>query len=181
MSKDISDYDIARSGLSNALNVIGQVFTALQQAEQVFSVVHNADKHGKALAKDVDTQKKELASLEEKIAVAQAHIVAVAAEIGVAEADASARIETVLAAEKKTVSDAKKAAADKVATALSAADSAIQDANTKASNAQAMFDIAAAGLLAKETELTANIAHLETKLTTLKAQAQKFAAALVGE
>ena len=175
------DFSNARSALTGALNVAGPILVALQQAEQVFGVLQNAEKHSKALAMDVDSQKKELAALEDKIAATQKKAADVLAEVGIAEADADARIEAVVAAEKKAVSDAKKATAEKMTAGLAAADALIQEAMARASAAQEQADTKIAELRANEAELIASTTQLESKLDKLKAQAQKFAAALTGE
>jgi hypothetical protein len=176
-----TDFSAARSGLSNALSVIAPVLTALQQAEQVFGVLQNADKHSKALAKEVATQQQVLGSLKAQAVDADTAAKAILAGIPALEKEAEARTAAALAAEKKAVADAKKAATESIGVAQAKAYAEIAKVTTNLAEAQQAAEVRISTLIATELELGSVITALEAKLDKLKAQAQKFAAALTAD
>ena len=62
-----NDFAVARSGLSNALGVISPILTALQQADTIFGVLANAEKHKNLLETEVADYKDELNKAQEAI------------------------------------------------------------------------------------------------------------------
>ena len=176
-----NEFAAARSGLSNALNVIGPMLTAMQQADAVFGVLANAEKHKRVLETEVADWKAELEKSKAAVAKAQQKLKDVTAEIGIAESDADVRIRAALEAEQKQTAAAKEAAVtDRAKYAKMAAD-ALQDSNSNIAKAQAASAAVVIELAAKESDLSSSIAALEKKLATMRASAQKFAAALTGE
>jgi len=176
-----NDYSQARSALSNTLNVLGPVLTALQQADTVFGVLANAEKHKRVLETEVADYKEELAKTKDAVAKQQKKLKDVTAEIGVAEADADEKIKATLADEKAQIAAAKAQTAEaKQQYAKQAAEAQATSSATIAAAQKASAD-AVAELSTKEAGLNASIAALEKKLDTLKASAAKFAAALTAE
>jgi chaperonin cofactor prefoldin len=176
-----NDFSQARSALAGALATAGPILVALQQADTVFGVLANAEKHKRALETEVADYKAELGMSKDAVAKAQKKLKDVTAEIAVAEADADARIKAVLEDEKVQVAAAK-AGADTAKTEFSKAVSDAQAASSAAIVAaqKASADVVAE-LNAKEAGLNTSIAALEKKLDSLKASAAKFAAALTAE
>lgn len=176
-----TDFSQARSALASALATAGPILSALQQADTVFGVLANAEKHKRMLETEVADHKSELESAKAAVAKSQKKLKDVTAEIAVAEADADARIKAVLAAEQQQVTAARNATAleqSKYAGMTAVALQASQDGIAKAQAASAAVVIE---LTAKEAALNNSIAALEKKLDALRASAQKFAAALTGE
>ena len=176
-----TDFSGARSALTGALGVAGPILTALQQAEQVFGVLANAEKHSKMLAKEVADHKAALADHQAAVAKAKEQVVAVLSEIGVAEKQADERITAALASEKEQVAAAKKAAAEAKRKLADETAAAQQAANSAVALARDASEKVLGELAAKEAALNTSIATLEKKLDTLRTNAQKFAAALTAE
>ena len=107
-----NDYSQARGALANTLNVLGPVLTALQQADTVFGVLANAEKHKKVLEAEVADYKSELDKTKDAVAKQQKKLKEVTAEIVVAEADADAKIKAVMADEKLQIEATKAQAAE---------------------------------------------------------------------
>lgn len=176
-----NDFSSARSALVGALNVAGPILAALQQADTVFGVLANAEKHKKLLESEVVDYKAELDKTKDAVLKQQKKLKDVTAEIAVAESDADVRIKAVLEAEKQQTAAAKEAATVERAKYAKLAAEALQASNDSIAKAQAASAAVVIELNAKEAGLNTSIAALEKKLDTLRASAQKFAAALTGE
>ena len=173
-----TDFSGARSALVGALSVAGPILTALQQADQVFGVLANAEKHKRVLEAEVADYKAELEKTKGAVTKLQEKLKAVTAEISVAEKEADARIEAALAAEKVQVQEAKVATAQAIATMTATRDKVQTEAATAMAASQAAHTEAMAAFNAKEASISVNITALEKKLEALRANAAKFAAAL---
>ena len=176
-----ADISLARSALTEALNVAGPILTALQQAEQVFGVLQNTEKHRKALAAEVAALQKAIPDAKAAKESAEAHIAAVKAEVAVAEADADERINATITYEAARIAEAKRASAEAIAAAQANAQKIQAECDQATSEVVQVHSAAMAEMTAKEKELSDSIAALEKKLATLRANAAKFAAALTVE
>ena len=175
-----TDFSNARGALAGALNVAGPILAALQQADTVFGVLANAEKHKKMLEAEVADYRAELDKTKDAVAKSQKKLKDVTAEIGIAESDADTRIKAAMAAEKQQTADLKAAAeAQRAGYAKTAAD-ALQASQDTIAKAQAASAAVVVELAEKEAVLNNSIAALEKKLDSLRASAQKFAAALTG-
>jgi chromosome segregation ATPase len=176
-----NDFSQARGALANTISVIGPVLTALQQADTVFGVLANAEKHKKVLEAEVADYKAELEKTKDALTKSQKKLKDISAEIPVAEADADAKIKAVLEDEKVQIAAAKAQAAEAKAVFAVQSSAAQKESADKIAAAKQASDAVVAELSAKEAGLNASITALEKKLDSLRASAQKFAAALTGE
>lgn len=176
-----TDFSGARAALVGALNVAGPILAALQQADTVFGVLANAEKHSKALAAEVADYKAELDKVRTALGKQQDKLKAVNAEVGYAEKDADARIEAALQAEKAQLAAAKLAVAQDISALNTARAKAQADSDAAIVAAQAAHTAAVAEFAASEQRWAADIVALEKKLSALRANAAKFAAALTAE
>lgn len=176
-----TDFSAARSALVGALNVAGPILTALQQAETVFGVLANAEKHKRMLESEVSDYKVELEKTKTAVSKQQEKLKAVTAEIGIAEKDADTRIEAALQAEKAQLAAAKLSVAQDISALNTARAKAQAEADAAIVAAQAAMATITSDLAAKEAALQSDITALEKKLAALRANAAKFAAALTAE
>ena len=175
-----TDFSKARSGLAGAMDVLGPMLNAMQQADAVFGVLANAEKHKKLLETEVADYKAELDKTKDAVAKQQKKLKDVTAEIAVAETDADVRIKAAMDAEKQQTAAAKAAAEAERAKYAKTAAEALQDSNSTIAKAQAASAAVVIELAAKEEAMNTSIAALEKKLESLRASAQKFAASLTG-
>ena len=176
-----TDFSQARAALASALATAGPIITALQQADTVFGVLANAEKHKKVLEAEVADYKAELDKTKKALGTQQQKLKDISAEIPVAEADADAKIKAVMADEKLQIEAAKAQAAEaKAVFAQQTAEAQKASADAIAAAQKKSSDVVAE-LTAKEAGLTASVAALEKKLDSLKSSAAKFAAALTAE
>lgn len=173
-----NDFSQARGALASTVAVLSPVLTALQQADTIFGVLANAEKHKKVLEAEVADYKAELEKTKKAVATQQQKLKDISAEIPVAEADADAKIKAALAEEKAQIAAAKKASAEAMKALADATAIAQQADATKLAQARAASEQVMAELSAKEAAMKDSIAALEKKLEALRANAQKFAAAL---
>ena len=87
-----TDFSQARSALAGALSVAGPMLKALEQADTVFGVLTNAEKHKKLLETEVADYKAELEKLKATVVKQQQKLRDVMAEVLTAEADADGQI-----------------------------------------------------------------------------------------
>lgn len=176
-----NDFSQARGALANTIGVLGPVLTALQHADTVFGVLANAEKHKKVLEAEVADYKSELEKTKKAVAMQQQKLKDISAEIPAAEADADAKIKAVLDEEKVQIAAAKSQAAEAKAVFAKQAAEAQKESADKIAAAKKASDEVVAELSAKEAGLNISITALEKKLDALRANAQKFAAALTAD
>jgi chromosome segregation ATPase len=174
------DIDKASAALTGAVNYFSPMVVALNQADEVFSVLGNAIKLKDAIEKEVATLQATVEPLKAEVESSKAAI----------KANDDAAIEAKQQAEKDIV--AAKAQADAEVKAIKAdvaerTKKAVADSNAKiaevtvvAQQAKEAYDKEVAVMLANKAALQADVGVLETKLAALREQAKKFAASLVG-
>lgn len=170
-----NDVSKAAATLTQAISFFAPMVTALNGADEVFSVLANATDHKDALTKEVAALQKTVEDLKGEIATSKAAVVTSSAEATQAKAESV-----------QAIADAQQQANAKIADILTA----VEAESTKA---QAAFAAAQADIAAKieanqkrhdsnavqaqirEAELNASITQMEAKLEKVKAQAKKFA------
>lgn len=177
------DVDKAASALTGAIGYFAPMVNALNQADEVFSVLSNAIKLKDFITKEVDKLKAEKDSLVNAVAASKA-----ASKEAIAENDAAAMKARAMAAQAiadaKEQADAKvKEILDSVVTSTKAAveESKARQAELAAAvvTAQASFNATTSEMQATKAAMESDIAVLDKKLENLRAQAKKFAASLV--
>jgi chromosome segregation ATPase len=177
------DIDKAAAALTGAINYFAPMVVALNRADEVFAVLSNALKLKESLDVELPRLKKEIADTKQEfknISLAlesamtsnkeNAEKVIEQARKDIEEAKAKADVEVV---------EIKKSVAERTKKAIVDSEAKIALATQEAQEAQTASQESIAVLQNSKTELEKEVSDLEAKLTTLKKQAQKFAAFLV--
>jgi chromosome segregation ATPase len=173
------DIDKASAALTGAVNFFSPMVVALNQADEVFSVLSNAIKLKASIEKEVDALKAEVAPLKAAVETSKAAITANDAAAVDAKtqaekdiADAKAQADAEVKSIKATVADRTKKAVEDSEAKIAATIAAAQQAKDEHEK-----DVAV--MLAGKASLQADVDKLEAKLASLREQAKKFAASLV--
>lgn len=167
-----------RSAANSALSQLNPIVAALQDANKVFDVLYNATVHRDALERDVaalqaaatDAQSRR-ASWDEMTALSMQRAVD-------AEAEAKVRAEKALADANEALAGTHDALTLQIAAAQGEATDALQGIAQHVQTAQAQHDSDMLLMEAARLSAQAEFDVLDKKLAALRANAQKFAAAL---
>jgi len=173
------DIDKAASALVGAKNYFAPVVTALNQADEVFSVLSNAIKLKDALEKDVDSLQSVLAGLKDQVSSSQDAIASNVTVLAEAKAQAEKDIADDRAQADAEVESIKTAVADRTKKSLADAEEKISAGYVALEQANALYKKDMATIESNKASLQADVDALESKLATLREQAKKFAASLV--
>lgn len=172
------DIDKAAAALTGAIGYFKPMVVALNQADEVFSVLSNAVKLKSSIETEVEVLKETLADVKLQLEEGKAAIIdnkEVArnakemAEKDIAEAKAYAIAE---------VKQIKESVSERTKKFIIDSDARLAAANLALENSTKNHGVAMAKMAEEEATLKASIVELESKLTKLKEQAQKFAASL---
>jgi predicted nucleic acid-binding Zn-ribbon protein len=173
------DIDKAASALVGAKNYFAPVVTALNQADEVFSVLSNAIKLKDALEKDVDSLQSVLSGLKDQVSVSQKAIESNVTALAQAKAQAEKDIADAKAQADAEVKSIKAAVADRTKKSIMDAESKIAASYEMLNQAHEMYKNDMTVMSAGKASLQADVDALEAKLASLREQAKKFAASLV--
>jgi chromosome segregation ATPase len=173
------DIDKAASALVGAKNYFAPVVTALNQADEVFSVLSNAIKLKDALEKDVDSLQSVLTGLKDQVLTTQAAISSNVKLTAEAKAQADKDIADAKAQADAEVKSIKAAVADRTKKTVADSEARIAQANAAAQQAEDAYAKEVNVMAAGKASLQADVDALEAKLASLREQAKKFAASLV--
>jgi uncharacterized protein YeeX (DUF496 family) len=176
-----NDVSKAASTLTQAINFFTPMVTALNGADEVFSILANATDHKNALTQEVEALKKTVEELQAQVEASKTAITAndaaaaqakAAAEQSITDAQqkASAQIADILASVELDTAKARTAFAETQA-----------DIAGRIAAAQKTYDSNVVQAQIQEAELSTAIKQLEDKLEKAKAQAKKFAASFAVE
>lgn len=173
------DIDKASSALTGAITYFAPMVTALNQADEVFSVLSNAIKFKTAIEKEVDALKSEIEPLKAEVETSKAAITANDAAAVEAKVKAEKEIADATAQAKESIKLIQASVADRVKKATEDADAKVAEITAATEKTKAEYDSAVAAMESVKNALTADITALETKLASLREKAKKFAASLV--
>ena len=173
------DIDKAAASLTGAINYFSPMVIALNQADEVFSVLSNAIKLKASLEKEVDAIKEIIAPLQAQIDAGKAAVKESEAEAVDAKAKAAHDIADAKAQAEAEVKAIKAAVADRTKKSVADAESRIAQANGAAQQAHKDYANDIAVMESTKATLQSDVDKLEAKLASLREQAKKFAASLV--
>jgi len=174
------DIDKASAALTGAVNYFSPMVIALNQADEVFSVLGNAIKLKASIEKEVDTLQATLEPLKAEVESSRAAIKANDAAALGAKQQAEKDIAEAKAQADAEVKAIKAAVADRTKKAVADSEAKIAQVNAAAQQAQDAYDKEVAVMAAGKASLQADVNALEAKLASLRDQAKKFAAAIAG-
>ena len=180
------DIDKAASALTGAINYFAPMVVALNKSEEVFASLSNALKHKAVLERDIAAMTATAEGLakqvtDSELAIGQNRELAAQAKVE-AQAQADKYVADAKAQAQAQADAFKVALAERGKRANAAAEAKILAADkaaTEAQQAKEAHEAAVADMTAQRDALKNSVTALETKLATLKDQAQKFAASLV--
>lgn len=175
---DTNEFERAKGALAQSLNVAGPILTALQQASTVFDVLTNATVHKAALEREVATLLDTVAAQKSKMQTLNAKIAAAEAKAEDVEADAARRVREAEDAVAPRLLAIEDALSVKIAEAQAEATERLQEIVAVLVQNTTEFDAVTRDLAAKKAAAEDECATIEKKLSSLRASAQKFAAAL---
>ena len=173
------DIDKASAALTGAINYFSPMVIALNQADEVFSVLSNAIKFKASIEKEVDALKAEVAPLKAEVEASKAAITANDAAAKEAKVQAEKDIADAKAQADAEVKSIKAAVADRTKKAVADSEAKIAQVNAAATQAEDAYAKEIKLMLAGKAALQAEVDALEAKLASLREQAKKFAASLV--
>jgi chromosome segregation ATPase len=173
------DIDKASAALTGAVNFFSPMVIALNQADEVFSVLSNAIKFKASIEKEVDALKAEVAPLKAEVEASKAAITANDAAAKEAKAQAEKDIADAKAQADAEVKSIKAAVADRTKKSIMDAESKIAASYEMLNQAHEVYKNDMTVMSAGKASLQAEVTALETKLASLREQAKKFAASLV--
>jgi chromosome segregation ATPase len=173
------DIDKASAALTGAVNFFSPMVIALNQADEVFSVLSNAIKFKASIEKEVDYLKAEIAPLKAEVEASAAAINANNAAAIEAKAQAEKDIADAKAQSDAEVKSIKAAVADRTKKTVADSEARIAQANAAAQQAEDAYAKEVNVMAAGKASLQADVDALEAKLASLREQAKKFAASLV--
>jgi hypothetical protein len=173
------DIDKASAALTGAKGYFSPIVAALNQADEVFSVLSNAIKLKDALETDVVLLQSVLVGLKDQVTASQVAITTNSTEAVKFKAQAEREIADVKAQADAEVKSIKAGVADRTKKAIADSEAKIAEVNIAAQQAKAIYDKEVAAMSAAKASVQADVDALETKLATLREQAKKFAASLV--
>jgi hypothetical protein len=174
------DIDKASAALTGAVNYFSPMVVALNQADEVFSVLSNAIKLKDSIEKEVATLKATVEPLKSEVESSKAAIKANDAAAVEAKIQADKDIAEAKAQADAEVKSIKAGVAERTKKAVADSEAKIAEVTVAAQQAKETYDKEVAVMLANKTAVQADVDALETKLATLREQAKKFAASLVG-
>ena len=172
------DIDKASVALTGAKNYFSPILVALNQADEVFSVLSNAIKLKDALEKDVDSLQSVLAGLKDQVSASQVSISANSDLAIKTKAQADKDIADAKAQADAEVKSIKASVAERTKKAVADADARIAEASAAAQQAKTQYENNMALMATAKAALQSEVTALETKLASLREQAKKFAASL---
>ena len=173
------DIDKASAALTGAVNFFSPMVIALNQADEVFSVLSNAIKFKASIEKEVDYLKAEIAPLKAEVEASAAAINANNAAAKEAKTQAEKDIAEAKAQADAEVKSIKASVADRTKKAVADSEARISEAHYARELAQDNYNKEVNVMAAGKASLQAEVNALETKLASLREQAKKFAASLV--
>jgi chromosome segregation ATPase len=173
------DIDKASAALTGAIGYFSPMVVALNQADEVFSVLSNAFKLKAAIEKEVDALKAEVAPLKAEVESSKLAITANDAAAIEAKAQAEKDIAEAKAQAEVEVKSIKATVAERTKKSVADSEAKIVQVNAAAQQAKDAYDKEVAVMLAGKASLQADVNALESKLASLREQAKKFAASLV--
>ena len=174
------DIDKASAALTGAVNYFSPMVVALNQADEVFSVLSNAIKFKDSIEKELDTLQATLKPLKAEVESSKAAIKANNYAATEAKQQADKDIAEVKAQADAEVKAIKADVAERTKKAVADSEAKIAESTVAAQQAKESYDKELASMLANKATLQADVDVLETKLAALREQAKKFAASLVG-
>jgi len=174
------DIDKAASALVGAKNYFAPVVTALNQADEVFSVLSNAIKLKAAIEKEVDALKAEVAPLKAEVESSKAAIIANNTAAADSKVQADRYIADVKVQTENEVKSIKATVTDRTQKFVADSEAKIAQVNAAAKQAEDAYAKEINLMSASKVSLQAEIDALEAKLASLREQVKKFAASLVG-
>jgi len=172
------DIDKASSALTGAINYFSPVVVALNQADEIFSVLSNAVKLQEVMERDVAALKSTAATLTKQVEDSKAAIVNNKEIAAQAQTQADKDVADAKAQATAAVAEIKASVADRTKKAIADSEAKIAAATQAAQEAHSAHAETIASLVSTKSELEISVAALDKKLAALKEQAQKFAASL---
>jgi chromosome segregation ATPase len=173
------DIDKASAALTGAISYFSPMVVALNQADEVFSVLSNAIKLKASIEKEIDALKEILGPFQAQIDAGKAAVKESEAAATEAKAQAEKDIAEAKAQADAEVKSIKAGVADRTKKSVADAEAKIAEANAAAQQAKTQYENNMALMATAKAALQADVDKLETKLASLREQAKKFAASLV--
>ena len=172
------DIDKASAALHGAVNYFSPMVIALNQAEEVFSVLSNAIKLKVSIENEVDALKAKVAPLKAEIESSKVAITANDAAAVEAKAQAEKDIAEAKVQADAEVKSIKANVAERTKKSIADSEARIAQVNAAAQQVKDAYDKEVAVMAANKSALQSEVTALETKLASLREQAKKFAASL---
>lgn len=175
---DLAELSAARGQIHQILQTVGPILRAAEGAQVVLDALTSASKHKTALEADVADLKAQVDATAGDLEQAKAKVKAAKASAVEAEAAAAKRVDEAAAVADARIAELKTATERQLGELNAQAIAARDVFNAEMAAMASKLDEAKAAFEADRADKEVAIASLEKKLTTLRGNVQKLAAAL---